>query len=127
MAYGRVRNRQFRRACVLAFQVDGSDVGTSYGTAGLDIGQHLATVKKGVGADSNQVTIKLNKKLGYAPLPLLQEITVDCQARIEGVVGTEYIVVRTLELDGVTKEDDADFNVFVLSTEYGESAEGWTY
>lgn len=127
MAYGRLRNRQFKRPCVLAFQVDGSDVTTSYANTGLDIGKHIATVKKGAGADSNLVTIKLNRQMGYPPFPVIQEITVDCTARVEVATTVDTIAIRTLELDGVTKEDDADFNLLLFSAEQGESCEGWTY
>jgi hypothetical protein len=45
--------------------------------------------------------------------------------RLEAAPTVDTIQIRTLELDGVTKEDDADFAVFLFSCEHGEGAEGW--
>jgi hypothetical protein len=122
---GKLTQRQFKHPRCLVLDVDGSDVTTSYGNAALDCGKHCATVKKGADADSNLVTIKLKKRLGAAPQVLIQENTLDCLARLEVAVTVDEIQIRTLELDGVTKEDDADFTVFLFGPDYGESLEGW--
>ena len=117
MARQPVGCRQFLEGLIAVLEVDGSDVTTSYAKTGLDRGMHIATIKKGAGADSNLVTIKLNSPLGLAPSVLIQEITLDCVARLEKATTKQIIQIRTLELDGVTKEDDADFTVFIFGTE----------
>ena len=117
MARQPVGCRQFLEGLIAVLEVDGSDVTTSYAKTGLDRGMHIATIKKGTGADSNLVTIKLNSPLGLAPSVLIQEITLDCVARLETAPTKQIIQIRTLELDGVTKEDDADMTVFIFGTE----------
>jgi hypothetical protein len=121
---GKLTQRQFINPQAIVLAIDGSDVTTSYATTALDVGKHIATVKKGAGADSNLVTILLNKPLGMAPMVMFQETTLDCICRLEAATTVDTIKVRTLELDGVTKEDNADFSVFLFSSEHGEKAEG---
>lgn len=117
-----VGQRQFLDSIQYAIRVDGSAVTTSFSSTGLIKGQHIATVKKGTAADSNLVTIRLKFPLGMIPSLFYQEETVDCICRTESR-GLQEFAVRTLELDGTTQEDDADFEVFVVATEqYREGA-----
>lgn len=111
-----VGQRQFLAAVLASIRVDGSEVTTSFSKTGLIKGQHIATVKKGTSSDSNLVTIRLNNPLGMVPSVLIQEETLDCVARVESR-GLQEFAIRTLELDGSTVEDDADFEVFLIGTE----------
>lgn len=121
---GRVRNRQFRSPTLLLFKITGASVSTTAGRDGLDVGKYVATIAKGAGADSNLITLTLNRALGTVPQVKIQEITLDCVARIEGSPTSKVVQIRTLELDGVTKEDDADLFVALFAADLGESAEG---
>lgn len=112
-----VGQRQFLDAFIGSVRVDGSAVTTTLASTGLIKGTHIATVKKGTAADSNLVTIRLNKPLGLSPSIFIQEETLDCVARTESR-GLQEITIRTLELDGTTQEDDADFEVFFFGTEH---------
>ena len=122
---GHVYNRQFRAPVVGIFEIDGSAVTTDYAQDGLLCGLHIADVKKGSGADSNLVTLRLKRPLGTIPQVKFQPITLDCECRLEETPTDTLIKVRTLELDGVTKEDDADFVIFLFASEHGEFIEGW--
>lgn len=121
---GRVRNRQFLRPLLMVLEVDGSAVSTTESTDGLDRGTHVATIYKGTGADSNLVTITFKRPFGTIPQVVFQEITLDCVCRLEAAATKTGLQVRTLELDGVTKEDDADFQVFLFGSDDGEYVEG---
>ena len=112
-----VTQRQFLEAQDIVLKIDGSEVTTTASKAGLTVGKHVATVKKGTGADSNLVTITLTSPLGMAPTVFFQPVTLDCLCREEVAPTKSVIQVRTLELDGVTQEDDADFNVLIKGTE----------
>lgn len=108
---------QYLEGIIAIFKVDGSAVTTSDGVnTGLTMGQHLATIKKGTGADSNLVTITLRHPLGQTPGVIFQEITLDCICREETAPTKTVIQVRTLELDATTQEDDADFYVFLVGS-----------
>lgn len=113
---GQFESKQFTDPELIVIEVDGSAVTTTLSTTGLVKGQHVAKVKKGEGDDSNLVTIQLNLPAGLAVTSLFQEITVDCICRREEAETKNTIQVRTLELDGTTKEDDADFLVLVVLT-----------
>lgn len=120
----KIRTAQYLSALVAVIRVDGSAVTTSYAKTGLVVGQHLATVKKGTSADSNLVSIQLNFPLGLAPEVWIQEHTLDCVARLEAATTKAGLIqIRTLELDGTTAENDADFTVFVFGTK--EIREGY--
>lgn len=109
---------QFLESLCMVFEIDGSAVTTSENVStGLVKGQHLAYIKKGTSSDSNLVTITLRRPLGLAPSVFYQPITLDCTARDDVAPTTSLIKIRTLELDGVTVEDDADLRVFVFGTE----------
>jgi len=113
-----VSQRQFLEMQVMHFKVVGASVTTSDGVStGLSIGQHLATIKKGTGASSNLVTITLKSPLGMIPGVLLTERTLDCEARLETDPTVSVIQVRTMKLDGVTKADDANFEMTLIGTE----------
>lgn len=118
MARQPLHQPQFLEGLCMMFKIDGSAVTTSDGVStGLLIGQHLATIKKGTSSDANLVTITLRRPLGQVPAILMQEITLDCVAREETAPTNQVIQIRTLELDGVTAEDDADFYLFVFGNE----------
>lgn len=118
MARQPLHQPQFLGGLCMVFKVDGSVVTTDDGVnTGLLIGQHLATIKKGTSGDANLVTITLNRPLGQVPSVFFQEITLDCVAREETAPTNQVIQVRTLELDGTTAENDADFYVFVFGNE----------
>ena len=109
--------RQHMRTDIFRIAIDGSAVTTSENSnAGITYGKHVAKVKKGEGSDSNLVTITLNSALGLAPGVYFQERTLDCICRLEEDTTKDTIKVRTLELDGVSKADNADFEVFVVGT-----------
>lgn len=113
-----VTQRQYLEGLLMAFKIDGSAVTTSAAKTGLLVGQHLATIYKGTAANSNLVTITLNKPMGLLPFTVLfQPVTLDCLCRLETDVTKTVIQVRTLELDGVTQEDDADFEMFIFGNE----------
>lgn len=112
--------KQYLEGLLLGFQVDGSAVTTSTGVnTGLLAGQHLATIKKGTAADSNLVTITLNRPLGLTtPIVLFTPITADCECRLETTPTTTVIQVRTTKSSNLaTGVDDADFNMLIFGTE----------
>lgn len=112
-----VVSRQHLMTETLVFSVDGSEVTTNDDdNTGLDYGSHLATIKKGEGADSNLITITLNNAFGVPPKVFIQERTLDCVARLEEEPTKTVIKIRTLELDGTTQEDNADLEVLVVGT-----------
>ena len=111
-----VVSRQHLMTETIVLGVTGATVTTSDSSTGLNYGANLATIKKGVSADSNLVTITLKHPLGLVPRVLIQEKTLDCVARLETTPTRTVIQIRTMELDGVTKEDDADFDVYVYGT-----------
>jgi len=115
-----VGQRQFLTGLLAAFKITGASVTTSSGVnTGLDIGQHLATIKKGSGADSNLVTVTFRNPLGMTPIVLFQPITLDCAARIESGYPTKSIIqFRTfLHSNLATKLDDANLIAYVYGTE----------
>lgn len=111
-----VVSRQHLMTELLIFEIDGSDVTTSYAATGLDYGSHLATIKKGSAADSNLVTIRLRNPLGLVPKVIFQPLTVDCTCRLDAASTKQIIQVRTLTLAGSAKKDDADFVMMVYGT-----------
>lgn len=111
-----ISQRQYIDGLVATVRVDGSAVTTSYAQTGLLAGKHIADVKKGAGADSNLVTIKFKHPFGIAPEVLIQEITLNCVARVESV-DLDEIAIRTLQSDYTTKADDCDFVIFAYGTE----------
>lgn len=113
---GNFESKQYTDPELIVIEVDGSEVGTSFSTDGLEKGQHVAKIKKGADADANLVTIQLNLPAGLAVTALFQPITVDCICRREAAETKNTITVRTLELDGATAENDADFIVLVALT-----------
>jgi hypothetical protein len=113
-----VGNKQHLEMILMQFKIDGSAVTTSDNVStGLLIGQHLATIKKGAGADSNLVTITLNSALGMTPGVFIQEVSLDLACRLETAATKTVIQVRTLDTDLTTKFDDADFELLVVGTE----------
>ena len=120
----KIRTPQYLSAELMVLEVDGSAVTTSYAKDGLVVGQHLATIKKGTSGDSNLISIQLNFQLGLTPKVFIQEKTLDCVARLEAEpTKAGLIQIRTLELDGVTGEDDADLSILVVATK--EIREGY--
>jgi hypothetical protein len=113
---GNFESQQYTDPELLVLEIDGSEVTTSLANTALLKGKHIAKVMKGEGDDSNLVTIQLNLPAGIAVTAFFQEITVDCICRREEAETKNTIKVRTLELDGTTKEDDADFIVLVALT-----------
>lgn len=111
-----VGNKQFLEGLIATLKVDGSAVTTSYAKAGLDSGAFIATVKKGESADSNLVTIRFNNPLGLVPSVLIQEVTLNCVARVESRTKNE-IAIRTLQNNYSSQANDCDFDVFVFGTE----------
>lgn len=124
MSYGRIWNRQFLSPLLAVLHVDGSAVTTTTARDGLLKGQYVAQIKKGAGGDANLVTIDFERPFGKEPQVLIQEITVDCHARLEAAPTKSQVQIRTLELDGVTAENDADMYVFIFAPEHGNSLEG---
>ncbi len=118
MARQPLHQAQFLEALCMVFEIDGSAVTTSENVStGLVKGQHLAYIKKGTSSDSNLVTLTLKRPFGLAPSPLYQPITLDCICRDDVAPTVSVIKIRTLELDGTTQENDADFRVYLFGTE----------
>lgn len=115
---GAIHSRQYleSEAKLLVLEIDGSAVTTSYSNVGLLRGKHLATVKKGTGADSNLVTIKFKKPFGVTPNFVCDPITVDCMCRRDAASTNTLMYVRTLTAIGTGQKDDADFTVLVFGS-----------
>lgn len=114
-----IAQAQFLESKLIVFQVDGSVVTTGAGVnTGLLVGLHVATILKGTGADSNLVTITLNRPYGIAPSVMFQPRTLDCECRLDVDTTKTVIKVRTLKSSDLTaKVDDADFTMLVFGTE----------
>ena len=107
-----VKNRQFNASVLAVLTVDGSSVGASFGADGLDNGQHIATIKK-AGA---VFTIRLRKTFGMTPQVLIQEQTLDCQARVTSS-DKKDIEITTYTLAGGAGAGTEDFTVWLFGTE----------
>lgn len=114
---------QFLSARAILIEVDGSAVTTTPSSAGLLAGAHQVLVSKGTSADSNLVTFTFKQPFGFAPKIFIQEITLDCIAREEATPTKNGFQVRTLELDATTKEDDANFSVIVVGSNYNKDGD----
>ena len=116
----RVGTRQFLEGLIAVFEVDGSDVTTSYANTALDSGQHLATIKVGTGASDNVYTIKLNKALGLAPAVFVTPKTLDVTFR-KGTVTSSLIPLTAIKRSNLAQDPTAapDFTVMVFGTEHG--------
>lgn len=97
------------------FKIDGSEVGTSAGSAGLDgRGQAIADINDD---GSNEVTITWKRKFEDTPYVFFQPLTANGAANITTNDG------ETLVFDGVERDDntaglaDQDYFVYVYSHE----------
>ena len=99
---------------VLGLRIDGSEVATSAGVAGLDEGAKDVTISKGSGGTSNEVTIAFNTAFAAAPVVSATVITDDCHVRIKSVSASQ-VVLETVQNDANgTGVDDADMHVMIL-------------
>lgn len=96
------------------FSIDGSAVGASAGTDGLDgRGQFLCTISKA----ANVVTINWVPSFGDVPYVFFQPAAGQTNTLVEIVTSTaSQLVYRTVESDSnATGVNDADLNVVVCS------------
>ncbi len=96
------------------FSIDGSAVGASAGTAGLDgRGKFLCTISK----STNLVTINWVPAFGDVPYVFFQPAAGQINTLVEIVTSTaSQLVIRTVESDSnATGVNDADLNVLVCS------------
>jgi len=96
------------------FSIDGSAVGASAGTAGLDgRGKFLCTISK----STNVVTIDWVPSFGDVPYVFIQPAAGQINTLVEIVTSTaSQLVIRTVESDSnATGVNDADLNVLVCS------------
>lgn len=110
-----VTNRQFPSALIAAITVDGSSVGATYGTDGLDNGQHICTIKKSGAVFS----VRLNRALGLVPQVVTQPITLDCVVRkTTGAAWTfTDMEFTTYDLAGGAGSGNEDFTLLIFGTE----------
>lgn len=99
---------------MLAFRVDGSAVTTSAATTGLVEGLHDATVSKGSGGTSNEVTITFNRAFGRVPVVQASPVTTNCHIEIKSVTASGMVLETFQVADGTTGVDDADMHVIVI-------------
>lgn len=99
-------------ARLYAFSIDGSEVGSSAGTAGLDgRGQAIATIADAGGATQ---TVTFNRAFSEAPYVFVQPKTANGAANVT-------VTASALTLVGVERDDntaglaDQDFDVFLYS------------
>lgn len=96
------------------FRIDGSAVGATAGTAGLDgRGQFLCTISK----STNVVTINWDRAFGDVPYVFFQPSAGQVDTAVEIVTSTaSQLVIRTVDMDdNGTGVNDADLDVFVCS------------
>ena len=95
------------------FAIDGSAVGASDGTAGLDgRGKFLCTISKA----ANVVTINWNPSFGDAPYVFFQTAPGQTDTIVEIVTSTsEQLVYQTVKASDNTAVNDADLWVHVDS------------
>lgn len=101
-------------AILRSFRIDGSAVGASAGTAGLDgRGQFLCTISKA----ANVVTINWSPSFGDVPYVFFQPSAGQTNTLVEIVSSTSsQLVYRTVESDAnANAVNDADLDVFVFS------------
>ena len=101
-------------ARLLAFRVDGSAVTTSAAAAGLLEGARDATVAKGSGATSNEVTFTWDIAFGRVPVVVCTPITDDCHVMIKSVSASGCVIETFQNDDHTSGVDDADFHMMVL-------------
>lgn len=111
----KVTNRQFVEMVSQRFKIHGASVSSSAtGTAGLLIGNHIATVIK----SANQLTFTLAKPLGMIPSVIFQPRTLDCAVRLVSDPTFNTIVVATFLASSLsTPLNDADFDMWIDGTE----------
>jgi hypothetical protein len=101
--------------CIIRnFNIDGSAVGASAGTAGLDgRGKFLCTISKA----ANVVTINWVPSFGDVPYVFFQSAAGQINTLVEIVSSTaSQLVYRTVESDSnASAVNDADLNVVVFS------------
>lgn len=101
--------------CIIRnFSIDGSAVGASAGTAGLDgRGKFLCTISK----STNVVTINWVPAFGDVPYVFIQPAAGQINTLVEIVTSTSsQLVIRTVESDSnASGVNDADLNVLVCS------------
>lgn len=95
------------------FSIDGSAVGTSVGTAGLDgRGKFLCTILK----LANQVTINWVPSFGDKPYVFFQIAPGQTNTIVEEITSTaSQLVFRTVKATDNTAQNDADLDVLVCS------------
>lgn len=96
------------------FSIDGSAVGATAGTAGLDgRGQFLCTISK----STNIVTINWVPSFGDRPYVFFQPAAGQIDTNVEIVTSTaSQLVIRTVDADdNGTGVNDADLDVMVCS------------
>jgi len=97
---------------VLAFRVDGSVVTTSAATTGLLEGTTDATVAKGSGGASNEVTFTWDEAFARVPVITCTCIGATVVAHIKSVTATGC-VIETFTASTGAAADDADFHMMV--------------
>lgn len=102
------------RARILGFRVDGSVVTTSAAATGLLEGEFDATVAKGSGGTSNEVTFTWNSAFKRVPVIVATPITTNCHIEIKSVTTTGCVIETFQVADGTTAVDDADFHMTVM-------------
>lgn len=95
------------------FSIDGSAVGASAGTDGLDgRGKFLCTISK----STNVVTINWVSSFGDTPYVFFQLAPGQTDTLVEIVTSTsEQLVIRTVKASDNTGVNDADLDVVVFS------------
>jgi hypothetical protein len=95
------------------FSIDGSAVGATAGSAGLDgRGQFLCTISK----LNNVVTINWLQAFGDRPYVMFQMAPGQTDTIVEEVTSTTaQLVIRTVKATDNTAQNDADLDVLVCS------------
>jgi len=98
-------------SCLFFFGIDGSAVGATAGTAGLDgRGKFLCTISK----SSNTVTINWNSAFGDVPYVFFQPAPGQDDTIVQIVTNTaSQLVFNTVKATDGTAVNDADLYVFI--------------
>lgn len=99
---------------VLGLRIDGSVVTTSAATTGLLEGLYDATIAKGSGGTSNEVTITLNRAFARVPVVVATPLTTNCHVEIKSVAAGSIVLETFQVADGTTAVDDADIHVIIM-------------
>lgn len=114
MSYRRSIKGSQSKARVIALRVDGSAVGTTAGTAGLDEGAFDVTILKGTSGTANEVTVTFNKPFARAPLIVATPITTGVHVEVKSRSTTGCVLETFAVSDGTTLANDTDMDVFIM-------------